>query len=303
MLWTDDNFVTLADLLSMDSEISSLVDAEELTLSSLITRGIEAASMAIQANTQWGRISPGDLALRNRVTMPGLSTARTFVHPCQIVVSDDTSWNHVKRYVAFKVLQQIYRAAVNRNADRYENKMQMSVEDGRLAWAQLRHIGIPIVFNPLAAPGATLERQAGTFTASNLSNVAGAGSSTASVEFAVTWVGSATENNQSYRSQRVALQLVNGQVARVSISGLVPPDGTQPAHREASSIYVPGVATHWNVWAGTAGGDMYLQNESPIAISTLTYTLTGNPVSAGTILGFGQHADYLFPLRDELIRG
>jgi hypothetical protein len=70
----------------------------------------------------------------------------------------------------------------------------------------------------------------------------------------------------------------------------------------ADGLYTQLTATGWNVYVGTSQKSMFLQNTTPIALSTTTYTLPNAPVVAGSILKPGQFADYNFAFQNMLLR-
>ncbi len=280
----------------------------------LIRRAKEECQNILSRFTSFSGLSPSDLTTRD-VNLPLFAPSDIRYNNAgfaQLVVTGDTEahWSAIKAWVAAKTLLKVYRACTNKNSDRYSDRFEALMDQIReTEWPNLKRRGLPIIFNPLVAPGALQER-AGLFTTSNLSLVAGPGTLDAtSREFAITWVGnryvSATEkfNQESGRSARVSLPMVNGDVARVSIAGLTPPNGQQPEFTRSSSRYSPGVAVGWNVWAGLVGGTMYRQNIlGVLPLSQTTYTLLGNPVLSGEELGLGQYEDVVLEVSMELVR-
>lgn len=304
MLWVDDDFVKVDDLLSIEPELSEIAKTEQLTLegdNGLLRRAKEDAQTHLAQFMSLSNLSFSDLTLRNVVT-PSYNINRTYAGFAQLVVSGDTGshWNPLKQWAVDRALLRIYRAAINRNTDRYQERYdavqeRLTVE----SWPKFKRFGLPIVMNPLVAPGAIMER-AGEFGSSNISLTGGSGTSVDEVDVAIAWT--AEDGDESYRSRLATISLVNGQVLQVNINGLTPPNGVQPKHTEAYCRYTPKAAAGWNVYVGKRNGKLYRQNGSPIPVATSTYTLSGNPVYSGTEAGLGQVPDINLEITSNLRR-
>jgi hypothetical protein len=296
-------------LISIEPELLEIAKVEKLTLegaNGLLQRAKESCQTTLSNFMAITGVNASDLSLRN-VNTPAFLNDRTTQYAgfAQLVVSGETesSWSPLRQWVADRTLRVIYQAAVNRNTDRYQQRFDSVDEHIRVeSWPRLRRIGLPLVYAPLPAPGAILER-AGSFTEVNvLTVVNAAGTSTDEIDVAITWVSDpAATNFESYRSQRVPITLSNGRVLKVSIAGLIPPDGEQPAHTQALSRYATRIATGWNVYVGKRSGKLYLQNLSPLNLST-DYTATGNPTYSGVQSGLGRYADINLVLESNLRR-
>jgi hypothetical protein len=309
MLWVDDELVTVDDLASIEPELLEIAKTEKLTLegsNGLLQRAKEACQTTLSNFMAITGVNTSDLSLRN-VNTPAFLNDRTTQYAgfAQVVVSGETetNWSPIKQWIADRTLRTIYQAAVNRNTDRYQQRFD-SVDDRikNESWPRLRRVGLPLVYAPLPAPGAIMER-AGSFGSANVTLVANvAGTSTDEIDVVITWVSDpAATNFESYRSQRFPITLVNGQVLKVTLAGLIPPDGKQPAHTQASSRYSTRVATGWNVYVGKRSGTLYLQNLSPLGLA-VDYTATTNPTYSGTQSGLGQYADINLVLESNLRR-
>lgn len=312
MLWVDEDFITQADLITLDSEIAEIAETENIVISDIIRRAKEKCQGTLSAFMSFSGLSPTDLTLRNLNFPIGTPDLRyNYAGFAQLVVNgeSETNWGALKHWVAAKTLAEFYRAATNKNSDRYSDRHEGILEEiKQQLWPNFKRRGLPIVFNPLVAPGAIMER-AGTFGANNVDLVAGAGTSTATFYFAITWVGdryltaSQKFNSESYRSARVSKLMVNGQVARVSIAGLIPPDGQQPEFTKSNCRYTPGRAVGWNVWAGITEGALYRQNAAAIPIATTSFTLPGDPLLTGEKADLGQFEDIVLEIKTQLVRG
>lgn len=312
MLWVDEDFVTLADLLTLDSEIAEIAETENLSITTIIRRAKEKCQGTLSAFMSFSGLSPTDLVLRNVNFPVGTPDLRyNYASFSQLVVSGEAedNWSALKQWVAGRTLVEFYRAAANKKFDRYSDRHEGMLEEVKQElWPAFKRRGLPIIFNPLVAPGAIMER-VGTFDADNVTLTAGAGTSTANFEFAVTWVGdryvtaSQKFNSESYRSARVNKAMVNGQVAVVNIADLTPPNGQQPEFTKSSCRYTPGRATGWNVWAGTPGGTLYRQNANVIPIATTSFTLPGDPLLTGEKADLGQFEDIVLEIKTQVVRG
>ncbi len=292
--------------MSLDSELLNIAKTEQLTLegnNGLIRRAKENSQSALSSFMTTSGINQSDLSLRN-VNTPVFLNDRTVQYAgfAQVLVSGETetNWSLLKQWVAARTLRMIYQAAANRNTDRYKDRFadvqdQLSTE----IWPKFRKFGLPIVINPLPAPGAIMER-AGEFSPGNVTLINGPGTSNDEIDVAITWVSSG-ENNESYRSRIVSVTLSSGKVLSVSLNGLIPPDGSQPAHTRASCRYATRVAIGWNVYAGRRGGTLYRQNISPISLSS-AYISSGNLNYSGTPVGLGQYADINLVIETNLRR-
>lgn len=316
MLWVDDQFVTTDDLTALDSEVPSTAAVSNLTLTGdqgILQRGKEDAQAILARFMSLSDLSPKDLLLRD-VNIPSwtLGLPHNYAGFAQLCVTGDSAsnWSSLKRWVAAKTLLRFYRAAANKNADRYEDRW-VSLHEAIQSdyWPNFKRRGLPLVFNPLPAPGAIMER-AGTFDAGNLSSTPNAAGTVAGdYDFAVTWVGNRyvsgtnKQNDESYVSPRVTLSLVGGYVATVSIMDLTPPNGSQPAYNRSNARYNPGTAVGWNIWAGSKGGALYRQNNVPVVLGTTSYTLAGNPTLTGEQADLGQYDDIVLPINVSLQRG
>ena len=240
MLWVDSRLVSVEDLLSVDSEVKDIAEAESLVLTgdnSVINRGVDDAGSVLRRHLNLGELPANDISLRDVVQpFTGLGLARSYAGLAQLNLSGLSShdWSPLKQYVVSKALQAIYRAAINRkDNDRYQVRWDNISKDITTQWLNLKEDGLPLVLSPLVCPGAILER-AGIFDENNVVLQNGAGTYDGAVLVAVTWVGepyiSPTNNGnaESYNSAKVTLALETGKLLKVDINNLTPPDGSQP---------------------------------------------------------------------------
>ncbi len=324
MLWTDKIFVSVDDLLRMDSEVSLISAAEQITLigdNGLIRGAVEEASNELQKLiiSFGGYLNSGDLSANHLAAVLNVGIGNSVRQKAtldQICVSGDTqqSWNWIKQWTVFWVLRIFYRNAFNRTVnDRYEKKMNFYKEElQRRVGPTLFGLGVPIVLRPLFAPASYFTRDAGTWDWTNVSLVSGSGTldNTVSVDVAVTFVDMSAanlyvspakiNNAESNASDVITQALDTGKVLEVDITSLNPPTGTQNPAQVLVTVVAPLKATHWNMYVGKTGKTLYLQNPAPIPIATTSHVLPGDPVFSGYRMGLGQYADRrlsLVPMR------
>jgi hypothetical protein len=324
MLLTDSDIITAADLAVLDPECLKVAASQQMPIvvegpGSIIRHTIEECCTELLAkfqNFSGYLVSPGINLNHVAAVMNILSTAinRPRMRLNQVVATQpDPSKPAMQHWLEHAALRNLYRAAFARfsaNEDRYQRKMEWWDAETKTAWLRLINQGIPIVLQPLPCPGAVREYNAGAFDGSCLA-AAGTGSSDPGQtwELAITWVGAAygsannKNNNESAGSAAAQVVTSSGQVITVSIANLNPPAATLPPIGTADNIYNQVAATGWNVYAGNVGGPYFLQNATPIPLSTSSYTLANAPVLSGTTLQAGQFPDYNFAFQNVLMRG
>jgi len=98
--------------------------------------------------------------------------------------------------------------------------------------------------------------------------------------------------------------VVSGNVIQVSISNLNAPNGLSPINVGlGQGLIIPGSASGWNIYAGSQGGPLYLQNSTPIPILTTSYTFAGPPVLAGYVPDSGQYCEAKMTMQLMVMRG
>lgn len=231
----------------------------------------------------------------------------------------------IRDWLAYWAVTLGYRKLMGQSdpkSDRYLLKYQFYRKlVGNEKWNILAATGIPYVRLPLPAPGALFEPSAGRWTTANLSQVVpGAGSPAGGTFYvAITWVAQAASNGsglyvsqahkgnaESGPSQIMPLQnsiypslvVTAGHVLTISIASLNPPTGAVPLPEASVTGVTTGtmIATGWNIYVGLGAGgnpptDLYLQNATPLPLTTTSYSLPANPVLTGYRLGPGQYPD------------
>jgi hypothetical protein len=316
MLWTDGFFVTAADLAQVDADVNKLSAAMSITMDGtggVCHRGIENAGRDIlsKLSSFSGFVAGPGLSYNHLAAVfnTGSTTNnRTRAQLSNVVVSDphnSSGWTDVKIFAIYHSLLHLFRMAMNRansSDDRYQTKFDRYKKELETAvWPTLKVAGLPVVVRPLYRPGAAFTFSPGTFA---LSTQHSSGTAGGTLHAAVTYVSSSTlTNNESHPSESQSVVVASGDVLSINITGLNPPTGVQSRADAARAAEYPLAATHWNLYVGTSSSQMYLQNASPIAIATKTYSLTGDPTSTGALAGFGQYPEQYIVLREVTFRG
>lgn len=312
MLWTDGYFLSTDDLKRVDSEVVDVANAEQITLGGNYgsIRGAieETTNELMKLMVSYGGslfassgVSQSHIAAVNYTGMT--SRIRFKALPAQVVVSgvDEYNSNNAKLWAVHWALYFIYRDAYNRTVkDRYESKMRYFKTELQRRLTPSLYLGIPIILNPLARPGALFEREVGTWSDANATTHFQTGCVGGTFDVAITFVDmtdstryvDATDKNncESHPSDRATVVVSADYAITVDISTLSPRSTQHPATQMLATI-TPRSATHWNVYVGSTGGTLYLQNGSPIAIGTTAYVMAADPTLSGYTPGVGQYAD------------
>lgn len=315
MLWTDRrSLIDQTYLSQIDSEVSPLAKDDDINLDDKISISCTEALMDLNSRIQsfsGGFFVGGDVSMNHIAAVMNTGTRSQVTQrflPVQIVVSGANGQpSPVMRWIAGHTLYSLFRDAMNRGGkDRLKDKMNMYFgEMQRFFTAQLASYGCPIVMNPLSCPGAELEIDPGSFTNDNLSDAVNAAGTLdgVNVSVVVTYCDMSTtqmyrsaavrNNSESYQSKTAQHLMTVGNVLLVDISTLNPPSGVQHPSTWQVCRITPLKATHWNLYvqSPSSSGKFILQNSTPIAIATKTYTLAGDPSTAGATPGYGQYED------------
>jgi len=321
MLFTDSDVTSAADLLQIDSEVSTVANASK---PAIVVDG--AGSICELAWRQCGQkiltaqqlyssvfvavgTSGSHQAAVNYIGGPARNQARTRLN--QVVATESQYANTsspIQLWLAYSALAMFYRdASARKGNDRFQEKYNRYLENADFQWRQLRQLGLPWIAQPLEAPGSKHGVNAGTWAVANLSTVAGSGTEQA-LQVAITYYDGSkyiseanTANAESGPSEILAFAQPDASVVRVSIASLNPPAGVMPQVGLSQGAYTPLNATHWILWLGAAAGPLYWQAAVPIG--TKTFTLAGDPVLSGAMLGAGQYPDLLLVFQNLVGRG
>ena len=304
MLFTDRDIVTLADLDSFEPGIDRVVDNEKLPVTgdnNLIRRAISGAINEVLAAMTAYESYPGqgDLGSNHLAAVMSIYGTRNVprIHMQQVVVNATVpgTWSAVKTWVAHLAAAEIYRAAWNRKLkeDKYSEKAEQFQALARESFGVLRTQGLPIAWNPLAAPAAALAASSGTWTTANLASVSGTAEAGGTFKVQVTYIDSKSYqhpghkgNAESHPSVEAEIIVPATELLQVDISTLVPPTGFDFDQGFGQGVTFPRAATGWNLYVNGV-----LQNAVPIPVETKVYTLTADPVAVGYRVGQGQYPD------------
>jgi hypothetical protein len=324
-LFNDADFISSADLLIIDPEVPIVAKANHIQLDTpqgICAMACDEVGQKLLSETQafQGFLPPFATPYTQTaavINLVGPAVNRSRIPLSQIVVSSptDATLSSLKRFAVYTALELVYRAAVySKVNDRYQKKREdFQNEIRKKYWPRLYNQGCPVVFKPLAAPGALHEFQAGVWSTANLAAVGGTNALvTANYDVAITWVDQSLYQNPAnkYNAESggsalaAAFSLPTANVLQVSIAGLNPPNGQAPINVAlGQGIVVPGNATGWNLYVGQSGSTLYLQNATPIPIATQLYTMPGAPVLSGYTLLQGQYPDQYLTMARMIMRG
>lgn len=315
MLFTDSIFITQEDLIRVDAEVISVAAAEGIVLNGpngVLRSAVEETSVELQKMiiSFGGYLNSGDLTSNHFAAVMNVgigNSVRMKVGMQQVVVSADVpgQWTHLKQWCVFFCLKTFYRNAFSRKIDdRYKARMEFFDSDiKRRLQPNLWALGVPVVLRPMVRPGAFFEIRSGYWDESNVTLVSGLGTmtSTESVDVVITYVDQSAANYyvdadnknncESAPSDAITVSMEDGKVISVDITSLNPPIGRQSLSQTMIVVVSPLKATGWNLYVGGSGGDLFLQNDTPIPIATKSFTLPGDPVLSGHTVGLGQYAD------------
>ena len=314
-LFIDNDVLTVADLTGIESEVSSAAEDASISVdgdNGIILQAWQEVANKITENVQ--SFDGGITYWPDAVLTANTGMNRPRVRLNQIVASSlqYRRKSALQTYMTYYALMMFYRAASARlEVDRYEEKFQRYEKEAKEAWRTLHGSGLPIVWAPLPCPGATHEWLAGVFDENCLTAVAGgSGSGAAQYQVAITWVDKTTYqgptsngNAESGPSAVAGITLAAAQKITVSIAGLLPPSPTNYSLGTSDGVYTCKTATGWNVYEGVPGGPMFLQNASPLPLTTTSYTFDPAGVAQPYTMGFGQYPDISLTMQKMIRRG
>ena len=325
MLFTDADFVTLADITQVDGQVASVASAENIVVTgtqSIVSAACQEIGYRI-LNKQMGFsgylppfVAPySQTAAALNLLGPSVSRPRVSLSQIVVTTSYQMMWTPIKRAAVYQSLYLFYRDAFFRKlVDRYEKRMLMYRDEvEKRYWPDLMVQGTPVVNKPMSCPGAVYEPASGAWNAAgNLAAVAGTNAAgTTSFDVAVTWVDQSLYvsptvkgNGESGPSARATISAPTANVIQVSVASLNAPNGGGVnTTAQGMGLFTPLTATGWNVYVGTVGGTLYLQNATPIAYANKTYTMAGAPVLSGVIADQGQNYVSSFTMQNQVFRG
>lgn len=315
MLITDSDCLTTADLAAVDPECSKVAASQNppITLDgagSIIRQTLNEACSDITArfqNFSGYLVSPGinlaHMAAVSNILSTSISRPRMRLNQV-VAIGPDPSRQDIKLWLTHSALRALYRAAYARftkDSDRFERKMDFYATEEIRVWRNIESSGVPVVLSPIPCPGAIREPNAGAWGQANVTAGGSGSTETGNSYFvAITWTGvpyvSQTNkaNAESGPSATVQISVAAAQVLSVSIVGLNPPSSTTPNVGTADGLYTQIPAAGWNIYVGMSADAMYLQNATPLALTTTSHALADAPVLSGYVMGLGQACDFNF---------
>lgn len=288
-LLTDSDVVTLAHLAAVDPELATVADSEAISVPSILAQSWTDAAAELRACTESFESAAGNV-----------------YGPTSVIVEESSP---LVRWLIAKAVETFYRAASNRRtSDRYTEKLERAESETARAWRALYVTSIPLQSNPLSAPGAVHEIGSGGAWNGASTTAGGTGGDITRV-VAITWTGANYEsadepnNAESGPSAAVTIAIPDNHFLRVSISGVNAPGSIEIPRGVPDSLQPRMDATGWNVYVGSVGGPLYLQNVTPHALTTTTVTFAADPVLSGSLLFSGQTPDVQTFLRRMALRG
>lgn len=154
----------------------------------------------------------------------------------------------------------------------------------------MKRAGVPIVFSPLAAPGADVP-WAGSTQKITTEVYAGAYAGATTVYYAVSYVGA--DGSESARSVVESITIGDAETFRLSPVAFDPPAG-------ATVGYI--TPTGWKAYLGSSAYDLRLATPVPLSFSANRDDARSVPATR-SVLRNGQAADCVVPYRDLILRG
>lgn len=306
-LYTDNDVITLADLVALDPEVAEVAETEHIVVDG--DRGIvrqawsECGNRILEETVQFGY----NAGYRDPILAwhTGLTGGRSSLSLSQVVVDDApaASSSPLRTWLTYHALYLFFRACANRLVkDRYEEKAKRYELEAKKAYLTVRPRGIPVVNSPLACPGAVHETGTGEFADTDVTTV-GTGGTGSTIDVAIAWrAAGADSNNISGLSRVVSIAHPDANVLTVSRAGLSVPPAFQPLLDRAITAMTP---THWRVYAAPQGSALRLQAELPIVTTIWTQPGAGAAAIVAGGMDFattGQRADRFEPLLNTLQR-
>jgi hypothetical protein len=300
MLYTDKLFISQADMATLDSEVPSIANAEQITIDGVngiaqrvyeeCARELQGKMVSFSSQVSVGGLSSAHISAV--LNTGGDATQRSNLLLNNVVVSGRTraTWSAIRNWAVYRAMVMFFSRAANKDLDRYvERKMSFELEC-RTIWNHLLRDGLPYLRTPLAAPAAYLSRSPGSW---QTSLVAGSGTSTSTIHVAIAYKGmGSTTNNESEISTPQSVLMESGKVLRVDLTSLIPPTSIPDVEDRAKALITPMAATHYLVYCGsTSDGPFYLQTPDPISLEDRVFLFTNNPVLSGVTAGCGQYPD------------
>jgi hypothetical protein len=311
MLWTDNDVTSAIKIRQIDPEVDAVIKSESAKsgVPTILLDGPGSISASAWTECR-GKLESALASFNCFFGQSGMQAhlsavmnyswygngTRARLRLNQIVLSDSyyaNSQHPLERWVHYCALALLFQTASNRywsdakRGDRYEKKFQFYTDLAAKQWRRVLNVGIPFVLEFLDCPGSLHGWRSGLWDATNLStSVDGANtnSTATNINLAITYTDASsyispiTKNNaESGPSAVLNYTLPQNTLLAISIATLTPPSPTNIPNTGVSQGIAPQrFPTHWNVYASSAEYDnapLFLQNASPLPLTTLTFTL------------------------------
>jgi len=337
MLLVDSDIIGVPNLSLIDSEVAAVAATAVPAITvdgpgSICEQAWSECSQQILASMQSYVGVPAQAGLGyhtqciQSVGTPARTQARMRLN--QIVASDPNygvSVSPLQSWMVYRALAMFYRdASVRFKQDRYKDKFKRYEQEADFKWRMLRSTGLPMVYNPMEAPGAKHAYRAGVWSAANVtSSPGGANAAPLQVLVAITYYDGSQytsrlnpppgnfdpqNNAESAGSATLSFLIPIDSLLTVNIASLTPPSGNPDPVGLASGSWTPLNASNWNIYAGVAPAagvpaTLYLQAEG-IPIATKQFTLPpAAPLLTGPVLTLGQYASLPLQFMNIAMRG
>lgn len=282
-LLIDRDWVTLADLAALDSEIPEIADSEGIVVEG--EGGVIREAWMEAAN--WLESS---FPAINHAFEPAFDSGRSVANRFradQVVASFEYGGRTTPlvEWLRWLTLVGFYRSAVRRTtSDRYAAKADDAALVLRAKLTTLKRSGIPVVSSPLPCPAAAYFQ--GSAAPSGVV-VAGGSVGSGVLYWAATWL--AADGVESGPSAVQAVELPELSAISVNLAGSLP--------EVRNGIAAP---TGWRLYAGSAANRLQRAAE---ALGSTSGSLTAFAAGSGPLLSNGQVATVIVPYRNLILRG
>jgi len=250
-LFTDGSISDVQDLIAYEANLTEVGEAEGIDLESKL----RLAQGEVGAELGAAALRPGNIYWTGRGwESTGAEGSLSRFELEKVVVTPP-----LKLWHTFQTLAIVYRDAYNRKLnDKYLPKWNEYKELARWASNLLYQTGVGVVGNPIPRPGKpVVDWVSGTQAAMTAYT-------------RMSWVGAG--GAEGVTSEEVAIEPPASSALRV----------TPPA--------APAVATGWNVYGGSASGELTKQNSQPLTLGQ-AWVMPAPGLAVGAAMGTGQQPD------------
>lgn len=288
-LWIDREWVGLAELSAIDSEVASIAEAEEIDVGG--SGGVAREAFAECSN--WLTTSfPSLNGAFDPVAYVGGAVNNRFRLE-QVVMTEEYGERRtpLRDWLIWSTLAAFYRSAVRRSLnDRYERKLELAEREVAKRLSAVRRGGVPVVFNPIPAPGAVFAPWAEAVGPLIATVTSGGGVGETVVYYAATF---AAGEYESSRSEVGSISLADSETFNLSAIDAVPPFAV-------AGITAP---TGWWPYLGLSATSLRRVGDAAIALGSILADARAAVSVTGDLMNNGQAPDCVIQYRDLILRG